>query len=323
MTPTLCTLFDQNYLVKGLALIRSLQRHHTTFHLFVLALDAETERAALALNDKRVIVVPLERIETDDLRAVKAQRTQGEYCWTLTPHFVKWLLADVRIVNGATTSAWHLENVVYLDADSYLFAPLDTLYAEIDTTSVAIIPHRFPPRLAWRERENGIYNVNFVYFKNDETGRRAVGEWSAQCLEWCYQRSERDAHGMLRFGDQAYLDEWTDKYNAHVIQHLGANLAPWNQEGYRYTFEQQLFIIKHRALGEPGVRAGVTEGTPIERIDRLLFYHFHEHDMTRLVNAARQIPYRGGYPLKDEVIEHVYVPYERECRAIEQSLARA
>lgn len=267
MTPKLCTYFDQNYLAKGLALIESLKAHHNDFRLFVLALDEPTRIAINQNADEHIFVTPLELIEDDELRKAKQNRTLLEYYWTLTPYWTRLVL-----------DAFHLPHIAYVDADSFLFNPLDTLYHEVNISDIAIIPHRFPNRLKWREQSNGIYNVNWVYFANTPTARQALDNWVIACLDCCQRKSENG-----RFGDQMYLDMWPRTYRAHVVQHLGANLAPWNQEQYRYTFEQQLYI---------------GDGS---RNDPLLFYHFHEWERPEK---------RTGYKLREEIIQYVYLPYE-------------
>ena len=178
--------------------------------------------------------------------------------------------------------AFHLPHVAYMDADSFLFNPLDPLYREVNHAEIAIIPHRFPPRLKWREQSNGIYNVNWVYFASTKLARQVLDDWCIACLDWCYRKSEGE-----KFGDQAYLNHWPRTYGAHVVKHLGANLAPWSQEQYRYSFENQLYIIQEHDGGT--------------QIEPLLFYHFHEWQSPTK---------RTGYPLKQEIIEHVYHPYE-------------
>lgn len=295
MIPILATVFDKTYLAKGIALIRSLQTWHANFCLFALALDEETERALRALGDERVNVVGFHAVYSPALQRALDDRDTAERCWTLTPYFTRWAMHK--------SEAPH---ITYIDADSYLFQPLTEVYREIQNAnaSVAIVPHRFPPETRWRERENGIYNVNFVFFKKDALGYHALKEWTQQCLEWCYRRTEHTADGALRFGDQGYLDDWEEKYGAHVVKHIGVNLAPWNQGQYEYTLDGRLFIIQ----------CDETDPVRVTRIDPLILYHFHEHTQTARGYA------RTNYALARELIEHVYEPYERELDYIKRTI---
>ena len=58
-------------------------------------------------------------------------------------------------------------------------------------------------------------------------------------------------------GDQKYLDQWPDKYDSlHILQHLGAGIAPWNYSQYRFGIDNQGLIT--------------VDENP------LIFYHFHQ-----------------------------------------------
>lgn len=302
MKPVLCTLFDANYLVKGLAFLRSLQIHQSDFQVFVLALDAATQRAVTALRDVRIVTLPFAALESYGLEEVLAPRTRAEQCWTLTPY---WMRSVFEI--------FQVPQLAYMDADSFLFHALDPLYREVTKhdASTAIIPHRFPPSLTQRAALNGIYNVNWVFARNDEMGRQAIADWTGQCFEWCYARTERSRDGALRFGDQAYLDDWTRRYGAHVVTHPGANLAPWNQMQYEYEFNERLYVVTLRRI-KPGSQIE-SEHPGIERIDRLLFYHFHGYE-------SRQ-QQRSSYTLHPKVMEYVYRPYEQCLAEIAERVA--
>lgn len=283
--PILCTLFDSAYLAQGMALLRSVAEWHADYTLYVLAMDERVRREVLTVDDARVKVLPLEWFETDLLRRLRAERSKAEYCWTLTPFLTASLLSD-----------FDMPHIAYIDADCYLFQPLEALYQEVvgAEAEVAIIPHRFPERLAWRAAANGTYNVGWVYFRNGPTAKACLRNWAAQCASWCAGRSERDpATARLRFGDQAYLDTWPIDYGAYTVQHRGANLAPWNQEQYSYR---------------ENVNFQVCDGG---RIDNLLFYHFHSHAFS----PTAQTFTRGGYRLRPSVIHSVYRPYEEDLRA--------
>jgi len=232
---TLCSLWDSAYHKNGMALLASLRQHQPDFRLFVLALDARVY-AALA-GQPNVEAVYLPTIEDDDLFVAKASRTNIEYIWTLASIFTYWV-GDV----------FNPPSVAYMDADCYLFNSLDPLYAEVGDAPVAITPHRWTPSQADRLRGAGIYNVGWTYFARD--GYKCLREWRRACLQWCYHRVEADG----RFADQGYLNDWPQRWGAHVVKHLGANLAPWNQEQYSYN----------------GLT--VSDG---KHTDQILFYHFH------------------------------------------------
>lgn len=287
MKTAFCTLFDQHYLPQGLALLQSLTQHHPDTPAYVLALDDKVVRA-LAGHPH---VVPLGTVARADYWNAVQGRDAAERAWTLTPYWTKWLLDTQSI-----------EELVYLDADSFLFRRFDSALVEFRQASVGIVPHRFPPRLQWRAAHNGEFNVNAVYLKNDETGRACAELWRDQCAAWCYRTTSHTPEGYVLFGDQGYLDGWQQLFNAHALEHTGVNLAPWNQEQYGYTFDNHLYVISH---SDP-------EQINVSRIDPLLLYHFHE---LKLEGSRTNF---GGYApyLKKEIVEHVYNPYIKRLRAL-------
>ena len=66
MTHSFCTLFDSNYLPRGLALYRSLQRHCPAFRLWVFCMDIEAERILRQLDLPDLTIVPLVELERHD-----------------------------------------------------------------------------------------------------------------------------------------------------------------------------------------------------------------------------------------------------------------
>lgn len=147
----LCTYFDRRYLLKGLALLASLERHMAQpWCIYVLCLDEETWQALYRLAvlpktrifpELTVYPIRLELLEGTDpeLWTLKAERSPREYIFTLT---APWILA---LLDGQG-----LPELSYIDADCFLFSSLDPLYAEVADSSIAIIPHRWTPRHAER-----------------------------------------------------------------------------------------------------------------------------------------------------------------------------
>ena len=272
-----CTLFDSNYLVKGLAMLRSLRQHCPEAVIFVLCMDAQTRELLEKLDLPHVRCISLAEIETPDLLAVKPGRSVAEYCWTLSPCLPWHVLQTHPEVDGIT----------YLDADLYFYSSLQPVFDEIGTASVAIIEHRFPEQFRHFE-VRGRFCVEWVGFRRDDEGMACLKRWRDQCVEWCFYKLEEN-----RMGDQKYLDAWPrDFRSVHVIQHLGAGVAPWNFG--QYAFGQS-------ARGVPTV-----DGAP------LIFYHFHQF---QLLSNGRFDRISAAYKVLGREPEAVYKTYENAITA--------
>lgn len=219
-----CTYFDRGFLIQGLALWRSLASHDSDAILWVLALDDFTADLLNELQEPRLRVVPLAKIEADDpaLTAAKTNRTRAEYCFTLSPCWPRWLLRHRP----------EIERVTYVDADMYFFtAPEGPVFAAMDAAgaSVLLTAHRFPPSLS-HYVQHGHYNVGILSFRRDAIALKCLDEWRAECLAWCHDRVEDG-----KYADQKYLDAWPARLGAAllVLEHPGVNLAPWNWSGVR------------------------------------------------------------------------------------------
>jgi hypothetical protein len=193
-----------------------------------------------------MVPVPLADFETADLLQVKPERSRGEYCWTCTSHAIRHAL-DI----------FSLSEVTYLDADLFFYASPSVLFDEFDRAgaSVLITPHRFTRRYdtSWRA---GIYCVQFITFRADTRGLRALDWWRERCLEWCHARVEDG-----KFGDQKYLDDWPTRFEGvHVLEHPGGGVAPWNVQQYEIFHEEGRLRGREQRTG---------------REFDVVFFHFH------------------------------------------------
>jgi hypothetical protein len=209
------TLFDAAFLPQGLALHRSLQRHAGDFALWVVCVDEAAHDQLQSLQLPGLRALKLADVETEALRAVKPGRSRSEYCWTLTPF-------SPDVVFGQDPS---IQRVTYVDADIWLAKSPRPIFEEFERSgrSVFITPHGYAPEYDQAD-VTGEFCVQFVVFDR-ERSRALRRRWQAQCLEWCFARSEEG-----RFGDQKYLDEWPRLFadEVHVSERLEAFQAPWN-----------------------------------------------------------------------------------------------
>jgi hypothetical protein len=275
MTHEYCTLFDSNYLVKAVAMHRTLLRHAPDAHLTAFVFDDDAKRILDALALPRLTVATLAQLEEFDagLLAVKGDRTPTEYCWTSTPVLPLYLFAQRPEV----------DEVTYLDADLGFFADPQLLFDEMGDASVCITPHRYSPEYAYQE-VNGIFCVQWLTFRRDERGMAALQWWHDRCIEWCYYRLEDG-----KLGDQKYLDDWPERFaGVHVLEHKGGGLAPWN-------------ITRYEIAGGEG-RVFVDD-------DPLVFFHYHRLQLRRRGEHAWEPP---GYPISEHDRKLVYDPYLAE-----------
>jgi YHS domain-containing protein len=279
-----CTYFDHNYLSRGLALYYSLQRHAPSARLWVLCLSETCHQILVSLDLPELVPVRLEDFEETDpqLAATKSTRSTVEYYFTCSP---AWLL---YVTERERDAEW----VTYLDGDLYFFASPEVLYNELVDATVAIVPHRFAPNLRKRH-VFGTYNVGWVGVRNDPDGISVIRWWRERCIEWCYDQVDGD-----RYADQGYLSSFSRlSAGVRVIQHVGANLAPWN-------------IANHRI----GVDGGQVV---IDGIHPLIFFHFQglrTGFRWFLFNSHRIF----GAPFSWVTRQHIYRPYIDEMLAVDK-----
>jgi hypothetical protein len=218
------TLFDSHYLPLGLCLYRSLEEHGQPFHLWIVAIDDACASALAKIGLANATVVRLEEVENEALRSVKAGRSIGEYCWTLTPFLPSYVFHRVP----------QLERVTYLDADLFFFQTPAVLIDELVESAkhVLITEHAFAPEYA-HNIKHGRFCVQFVTFRSTEPAKRILRWWQDRCIEWCYARHEDG-----KFGDQKYLDQWPELFasDVHVLARTDRTVAPWNVAHFSRVF---------------------------------------------------------------------------------------
>ena len=66
-----CTLFDSNYLTRGLAMYESLKKNSNKFHLYIFSFDDRSYSVLKELNLESATIIKLEEFEDDELLEVK------------------------------------------------------------------------------------------------------------------------------------------------------------------------------------------------------------------------------------------------------------
>ena len=272
-----CTYFDSNYLARGIAMIRSLHRVDPAVSILVMALDPPTEKVLKQTFHDQIRILPQSALLAADpaLAASRATRSPWAFYATHKPAFL------LSALNNTPANS----RVYFIDADTWFFSPLSLIETELDNAPIGLSPHRFPPENQ-QLLKYGQFNAGFLSFLNGPGAIRAVQDWRRDCLDWCGEVPQPGGN----FMNQGYLNHWPKRYpGVHIIQHPGANLAPWNVNGH------------HLAPGP------TVDGQPI------IFYHFSQ---TQRDPNGHWYSLQNYFPNQTAlVIQSIYRPYAQAVDA--------
>ena len=280
-----CTLFNINYLSRGLNLYNSLEKVSKNFKIYIFAFDDLTFEYLKKAKLKRAKIISLDEFEDKKLKKVKTERSQTEYFWTCTGSTILYLFKK-----------FNLKSCTYLDADLFFYKDPKLLIDESKSSSCIISKHNYSEGYD-QTKTSGIYCVQFMHFKNNFYGIKILNEWREQCIKWCFNRFENG-----KFGDQKYLDDWPKKYqkSVYILKNLGGGVAPWNIQKYK-LFRNLKLSFKNNSS---------------EKFD-LIFYHFHN-----LKFIDKYKTYIGGYKIDTEIKNKIYKPYLKKIFIIRDKLEK-
>ena len=240
----LSMILSESNLFKLIPMYVSLENCCSNFKLFILCMNDSVYNILNKIGFKNIILVQLKDIEenNDDLAIAKSNRIFHEYCWTLKPIFLYY------VINKYDNAKYY----AHVDADLFFFSDIDYIFNENPDASIFLTDHRNSEEFKFYYELSGLYNTGFVGFKNNNEAKAAVRLWGERCLKKC--TIEYDIVNKT-FGDQRYVEEWPNIFkNVHIVNSIGANAALWNIKNYKVSKKNNIVYL---------------DDSP------LLFYHFH------------------------------------------------
>ncbi|MBU1200767.1 glycosyl transferase [Patescibacteria group bacterium] len=283
----LVTLFDSNYLAKGLVNYYSLQKYLKNFVLYAYCFDELSYEAISKLNLKNLVAIRFSDFEDKMLLKIKGNKDRlYEYYWACVPFVIE-----------KTLQRKEAEYVTYMDADLMFFSNPSTLFDFSKDVDVLIQPNNFSYNETHQFDPVGYYCSGWVTFRDNPGGRRVLEWWNRQCLKWC---SARFKDG--KFGDQKYLDDWRFRFNrVQEIAEVGSSIAPWNVNKYD--------------ISNKGGRIFINNKWP------LIYYHYHSFRMNLLdykyiIEGDRN----NNYTISNEVKGLIYESYINNMKKVIKDL---
>jgi hypothetical protein len=216
-------------------------------------------------------VVELAQVKTmfPELTKIESQRSRLEFIYALSPFVVAYLF-DMESVSSVT----------YLDADLHFYDRIGDLTEQGQNYDAAVVGHRFAPNMRHLEI-HGKFNVGLVQLNKTSGGRDILQYWMKSCLA-----STSTTVTSEIFGDQKYLDNFSDYGNVKVFEGHGVNVAPWNCNQIEISEEGKINLINN---------------------DPLYFFHFSGLKIFRFFSILSF----SYYEWKPSAIlkKHMYIPY--------------
>lgn len=252
----------------------SMRRHCGDFHLHVLAWDWDGMPSPdVSLYDRNQFLGRNPGYEPQRLPGV--YRNMIEQVCTVRWQFICDLMEDLG------------QPVTLVDGDIMFWSSPEPMFDEIGRAGCAVSPHSFAPAAAGlpgisfeTHRKYGLFNGGWVYFADLEPAR-----WMAAATRrWSYSDFLRHPDGRVTYGDQGWLELLQAQFGAHVIEHPGVNVGPWNIHArpLRQTHDGALFF----------------GGRP------LVSYHYSSF------RRGERLAY-PAYAVSDEQARLIYGPYEQ------------
>jgi hypothetical protein len=243
-----CTIVSPNYLPFARTLAVSYLAQHPGHRFFVLIV-ADVDDAA-PFRHASFTPVTLGEIGLDNLRATAMTYDILELNTNVKPTFLKYLLA-----------AHGLDQLVYLDPDIFVYAPLAPVFDALDAgASVVLTPHMTTPvfdGLHPSEQDqlyNGTFNLGFAAFSSSPESLHVLDWWESRCLDLGFSEGRTGL-----FVDQKWMNLAPGFFPATcILRHPGCNMAYWN--------------LHERTLTASGASYAVQ--SPTGPVVPLCFFHF-------------------------------------------------
>lgn len=268
-------ILSEGSLFKAIPMYTSLCKCCSDFKLFILCMNNSVYDVLNEMNFKDIILIQLEEIErsNSNLALAKSNRIFHEYCWTLKPIFLYYVMNKYD----------NAEYYAHLDADLFFFSNIDYIFDENPNSSIFLTHHKNSEEFIHYYELSGLYNTGFVGFKNNNEAKYAVKLWGDRCLKKC--TVEYDTVNKT-FGDQRYVEDWPDIFkNVHIVDSIGANVAFWNVKNYKVSKKNMIVYL---------------DDSP------LIFYHFS----SVIILGPREFDLCSFYHIDDEnLMNYIYAPY--------------
>ncbi|QIL83148.1 glycosyltransferase [Diaphorobacter sp. HDW4A] len=254
-TRAIFTICSNNYVPMARVLLESARRHHPEAAVYLCLADEKLADAGFYPDFCEVVTADV--LAIPDFREFAFRYDVLEFNTAVKPFMFRHLLARGH------------EQVVYLDPDIEVFAPLEAVFRLLDEgASFVLTPHLTQPaeRAAFPDdmgiMRAGVYNLGFLGVGACDEAQSILRWWARRLEHHCVSEPERGI-----FVDQKFMDLVPGfAERARILRETGYNAAYWN--------------LHQRALSRDGGLWRI-DGAPLR------FFHFSGIDPANLRRLSK------------------------------------
>lgn len=211
------TLCSTNYLATAQVLVETFKQFHPEFEVFIGLVDKKNEAIDYSAFGAPVLLA--EDIPMPNINELSEKFNIVELNTTVKPFFFKHFFFTLNA-----------EQVIYLDPDIQIFAPLAEVMRGLGQAMITLTPHMLSPvddEFSPNDRHilpTGIFNLGFVALAKHEQLAFFLDWWADRCVKYGFRKDEEGL-----FYDQIwinYVPAFFESY--YIIRDLGYNVANWN-----------------------------------------------------------------------------------------------
>jgi hypothetical protein len=293
-----CTIISPNYLAYARTLADSYLAAHPDHRFFALIVADLDDPAPFRNLGFEPVMLP--QIGLADIHAEGMKYDILELNTNVKPTFLKFLL-----------HTYALDQLVYLDPDILVLAPLDPVFSALDSgVALVLTPHITAPVFDGKQPAeqdhlyNGTYNLGFAAFAHNDEAWRILSWWERRCLDLGFSEGRTGL-----FVDQKWMNLAPGLFeHVTILRDAGCNMAYWNlherklrRAGETYSVDNpnsapvplRFFHFSGIHVDDPASLSGNTDRfTLAERPDlQPLFLDYKGHVLARRGAPAEKLPY--------------------------------
>ena len=251
--PCVFTIVAKNYIPYAQVLMRSVRHESPEFRRVVILCD-RADADTQTYDDFELI--PIEQLNLKGFPNLAFKYSIVELSTAVKPMCLNWLLE-------------RHQKVIYLDPDTKLFNPIESLLELLGLYNIILTPHLTSP-VSDKHRPTevdilrlGAYNLGFIAVQKSEETTYFLSWWKNHLQDQCYVDPD-----IGLFVDQKWIDLVPGLFHGvHISHNPGLNVAYWN--------------LAQRALTEKKMNI-YSNGQP------LVFFHYSGIDAKKGIFSTHQ-----------------------------------